>query len=56
MVRFAASWFFAFALLFGTAVISGCDNNEEVMEVETPEGETEVEQDTDTGELEVETD
>lgn len=56
MVRLAASFFLAFSLLFCTVTITGCDNKEEVMEVETPEGETEVERDMDTGALEVETD
>lgn len=55
MVRFASSLFFALSLVFGTAVITGCDNKEEVMEVETQEGEMEVERDTETGELDVET-
>lgn len=32
----------------------GCDADQDIMEVETPQGETEVERDLETGELEVE--
>jgi hypothetical protein len=34
--------------------IAGCDQDREVMEVETPQGEVEVEEDADAGALEVE--
>ncbi len=33
--------------------LSGCDDDETVLDVETPEGDLEVERDLDTGELEV---
>ena len=36
-----------------SAALVGCDNQEEVMEVETPESSVEVERDVDTGELSV---
>jgi hypothetical protein len=36
--------------------IAGCDQDREIMEVETPEGEVEVEEDVDTGALEIEED
>ncbi|MAT13942.1 MAG: hypothetical protein CMJ46_01575 [Planctomyces sp.] len=39
----------------GPVLLSGCDDDREIMEVETPEGETEIEQDPDTGAIEVET-
>ena len=35
--------------------MAGCDADREVMEVETPDGEVEVEEDADTGALETET-
>lgn len=36
--------------------ITGCEQDRDLMEVETPEGEVEVEEDADTGALEVEED
>lgn len=51
------------AVSFATAMfavvpftIAGCDQDRDVMEMETPEGEVEVEEDVDTGALEVEED
>lgn len=41
--------------MMGFAALSGCDNNRDVIEVETPEGEIDVEQDKDTGAIEIET-
>jgi hypothetical protein len=49
-----------FALVLGMSLVlplvalTGCERDEEVMELETPEGEVEVERDADTGALEVE--
>ena len=44
------------ALLCGASlfVLSGCDNKEKVLDIETPRGEVEVERDRDTGDTEVE--
>jgi hypothetical protein len=46
----------AATLMFGVVpfTMSGCDADREVMEVETPEGEVEIEEDADTGALEIE--
>lgn len=47
---------FGVALLTGIGLLSlGCDTDEDVLEVETPDGEVEVERDTTDGSLEVET-
>ena len=35
-------------------VLTGCDNKEKVLDVETPDGELEVERNTDTGEVDIE--
>ena len=42
--------------LMAIAFISGCENDKEVLDVDTPDGGVEVEQDRDTGAIEVETD
>ncbi|MCA9233978.1 MAG: hypothetical protein KDA44_00805 [Planctomycetales bacterium] len=44
---------FAFALAL--VAMTGCDNDREILDVETPNGGIEVEQDQDTGAIEVET-
>lgn len=45
------------ALFLTTAfTLAGCDNKEEVLDIETPNGEVEVEQDQDTGAIDVEVD
>lgn len=46
----------AAALIAGVLpfTMTGCDADREVMEIETPEGETEIQEDADTGALEVE--
>ncbi|MEZ6046427.1 MAG: hypothetical protein R3C11_12825 [Planctomycetaceae bacterium] len=36
------------------AVLAGCDNKETILDVETPDGELEVERDKDTGSVDVE--
>ncbi|MEZ6132749.1 MAG: hypothetical protein R3C59_29120 [Planctomycetaceae bacterium] len=38
----------------GLLALSGCDNKEKVLDIETPGGEIEVERDQDTGETDVE--
>jgi hypothetical protein len=49
--------FFSLLLALSLALpvlgLAGCDTDKEVMDVETPRGEVEVEQDRDTGALEV---
>lgn len=44
-----------FTLVVPTAMVtlSGCDDDETVLDVETPEGDLEVERDLDTGEVEI---
>lgn len=42
-------------LLASTAMVSGCNNKEKVVDIETPAGQVEVERDRDTGEIDVET-
>ncbi|MFI4877045.1 MAG: hypothetical protein ACIALR_16955 [Blastopirellula sp. JB062] len=43
------------AILFGTtALTSGCDQKEKMLDVETPQGEVEVERDRETGDVDVE--
>ena len=42
--------------LMTIAFISGCENDKEILDVDTPNGGIEVEQDRDTGAVEVETD
>ena len=56
---YTSTLFAALALSGGlplVAVSSGCDNKEEVGEIETPDGEIEIERNTDTGALDVEVD
>lgn len=55
MIRAATHWLFAGCLFFFTAGLTGCDNDREVLDVETPEGELEVEESTETGALDIET-
>lgn len=43
----------AIPLLAASVTISGCDNKEDVIEVETPGGEIDVERDRDTGAVDV---
>jgi hypothetical protein len=50
------SLFVAAAFTLPLAGMVGCDNDRDIMEAETPQGEVEVERDLDTGELEVERD
>ncbi|QDU80028.1 hypothetical protein Pla110_17500 [Polystyrenella longa] len=37
-------------------ILTGCDDDKEIMEIETPDSETTIEQDPDTGEIDIETD
>ena len=41
-------------MLFATAVFTGCERKEEILEIETPNGEVDVERSLDTGEVDVE--
>jgi hypothetical protein len=52
MKRIAAA-LLAIPLCLPLAGLTGCEGDEEVMEVETSEGETEIERDSDTGALQV---
>ena len=55
-VKWLTSMSAVLMLAFATTIFTGCDRNEEVLDVETPSGEVEVERDRDTGETEVDTD
>ena len=46
----------AAAFTLPLAGMLGCDNDQDIMEAETPQGEVEVERDMDTGAIEVEED
>ena len=46
-----ATW--AFAICCSMCVFNGCERKERVLDVETPEGELEVDRNIDTGEVEV---
>ncbi|MCA9108441.1 MAG: hypothetical protein KDA52_00720 [Planctomycetaceae bacterium] len=54
------NWMVSVAMLvllaFAPFSLTGCDRDQEILEVETPNGELEVERDPSTGEVEVETD
>ena len=43
----------AFTICCGMCVFNGCERKERVLDVETPEGELEVDRNIDTGEVEV---
>ena len=43
-------------LVLGAALLSGCDNKEEILDLETESGEVEVERNTDTGAIDVDVD
>jgi hypothetical protein len=40
-------------VMFGGVVLSGCDTKKEIVDIETPAGQVEVNEDTSTGEVEV---
>ncbi|QDT00727.1 hypothetical protein [Adhaeretor mobilis] len=46
----------AFALFAALSIsLAGCDNEREVLDVETPDGEVEIDRDPDNGDIDVET-
>jgi hypothetical protein len=51
--RFFRAAVIAFCFCCGMAAFSGCERKERVLDVETPEGELEVDRNIDTGEVEV---
>ena len=53
---FSHSLYFVGLVICNVIAFSGCDSKREILDVETPAGEVEVNEDTDTGEVTVDVD